>query len=97
MATVEKGIASETPGVGRTLIHPKVMVDIQEGKPGGIVDLVPLSVLGLVWVAAASGTGFLLALLARRIHPGLSLVKLWFFYTVLMALLVAFVLLIGWF
>jgi hypothetical protein len=61
------------------------------------VDLVALSVLSLVWAVAASGTGFLLALLARRIHPGLSLVKLWFFYTVLMALLVAFVLLIGWF
>lgn len=56
-----------------------------------------LIVLSLVWVGAASGTGFLLALLARRIHPGLSLVKLWFFYTVLMGLLVAFVLLVAWF
>jgi hypothetical protein len=61
------------------------------------VDLMPLVVLSVVWVAAASGTGFLLALLARRVHPSLSLVKLWFFYTILMALLVAFVLLIGWF
>jgi hypothetical protein len=48
-------------------------------------------------MAAASGTGFLLALLARRIHPSLSLLKLWFFYTVLMGLLVAVVLIIGWF
>jgi hypothetical protein len=55
----------------------------------------PLVVISVVWVAAASGTGFLLALLARRMHPGLSLVRLWFFYTILMALLVAFVLLIG--
>ncbi len=48
-----------------------------------------------VWVVAASGTGFLLALLARRIHPSFSLARLWFFYTVLMAVLVAFVLLLG--
>jgi hypothetical protein len=61
------------------------------------LDLFSWGVLFLVWVAAASGTGFLLALLARRVHPGLSLVKLWFFYTVLMAVLVAFVLLVGWF
>ena len=59
------------------------------------MDLMPLVVISVVWVAAASGTGFLLALLARRMHPGLSLVRLWFFYTILMALLVAFVLLIG--
>jgi len=56
-----------------------------------------LVVLSAVWVAAATGTGFLLALLARRLHPGLSLTKLWFFYTVLMAVLVAVVFLIGWF
>ena len=58
----------------------------------------PLSlvVLSAVWVAASTGTGFLLALLARRLHPGLSLIKLWFFYTVLMAVLVAIVFLIGW-
>lgn len=56
-----------------------------------------LVVLSAVWVAASTGTGFLLALLARRLHPGLSLIKLWFFYTVLMAVLVAIVFLIGWF
>ena len=48
-------------------------------------------------MAASSGTGFLLALLARRVHPGLSLGKLWLFYTVLMAFLVAVVFLIAWF
>ena len=53
-------------------------------------------VLSAVWVAASTGTGFLLALLARRLHPGLSLIKLWFFYTVLMAVLVGIVFLIGW-
>ena len=52
-------------------------------------------VLSAVWVAASTGTGFLLALLARRLHPSLSLVKLWFFYTILMAVLVALVFLIG--
>ena len=97
MATVGRGTASQTPGVGRALICPKVIGGVQKGKPGGVVELAPLSVLCLVWVAAASGTGFLLALLARRIHPGLNLVRLWFFYTVLMALLVAFVLLLVWF
>lgn len=47
-------------------------------------------------MAASAGTGFLLALLARRLHPSLSLVRLWFFYTVLMAFLVAAVFIIGW-
>ena len=56
-----------------------------------------LLVLSAVWVAAASGTGFLLALLAKRIHPGLSLLKLWLFYTVLMAVLVALVFILAWF
>lgn len=56
-----------------------------------------LVVLALVWTAASAGTGFLLALLARRIHPSLSIVRLWFFYTVLMAFLVAAVFILGWF
>ena len=61
------------------------------------VEPVALAVLLALWVAASSGTGFLLALLARRIHPSLSLTKLWFFYTVLMASLVAVVFLVGGF
>jgi hypothetical protein len=60
------------------------------------MDPFVLVVLSLVWVAASSGTGFLLALLAKRVHPGLSLLKLWGFYTVLMATLVAFVFLVVW-
>jgi hypothetical protein len=62
-----------------------------------LVSLFSTFVLSGVWVAASAGTGFLLALLARRLHPSLSLVKLWFFYTILMAVLVALVFLIGWF
>jgi hypothetical protein len=61
------------------------------------LDATTLLVLLAVWVAAASGTGFLLALLAKRLHSGLSLGRLWMFYTILMAFLVAAVFLIGWF
>jgi len=77
--------------------RPKVIQGMGKGKPGGVLDFISLGVLSFVWMAGASGTGFLLALLARRIHPGLSLVKLWFFYTILMALLVGLVFLIAWF
>lgn len=60
------------------------------------MDYLALLILALVWMAASAGTGFLLALLARRIHPSLSMVRLWFFYTILMAVLAAVVLLVGW-
>ncbi len=60
-------------------------------------DLGSYVVLLLVWVASASLTGFLLALLARRIHPSLSLLRLWAFYAVLMGFLVAVVFLVGLF
>jgi len=70
---------------------------IRQRKPGGDVETYSLIVLLGVWMAASSGSGFLLALLAKRVHPGLSMVKLWLFYTVLMALLAAVVFLIGWF
>lgn len=63
---------------------------------GNAVDYLALLILALVWMAASAGTGFLLALLARRIHPSLSMVRLWFFYTILMAVLAAVVLLVGW-
>ena len=59
------------------------------------METVSLIVILGVWVAASTGTGLLLALLAKRFHPGLSLVKLWLFYTVLMACLVAAVFLIA--
>ena len=67
------------------------------GKPGGSLDPLSMMVLCVVWVTASSVTGFLLALLAKRIHPSLSLPRLWLFYTVLMAVLVAVVFIIGWF
>lgn len=54
-----------------------------------------LWVLGLAWFSAAVFTGMLLALLARRIHPSLSLGRLWVVYTLLMGFLVAFVMLLG--
>ena len=61
------------------------------------MDLFPLVVLLGVWTLASMGTGYLLALLAMRIHSGLSFRKLWLFYTGLMATLVALVFIIGWF
>ena len=54
-------------------------------------------ILLLVWVASACVTGFLLALLARRIHPSLSLLRLWVFYSILMGFLAAVVILVGLF
>ena len=60
------------------------------------MDFLAILILALVWMTASAGTGVLLALLAKRIHPSLSLVRLWFFYTILMAVLVAVVLIIGW-
>jgi hypothetical protein len=61
------------------------------------MDPFSLLVLSTVWVGASSGSGFLLALLAKRVHPNLSFLKLWGFYTVLMATLVAVVFLVIWF
>ncbi len=61
------------------------------------MDTIALLVLLLVWMGASSGSGYLLARLAKGIHSGLSLARLWLFYTVLMAFLVAAVLFIGWF
>lgn len=60
------------------------------------MDPFALLILSVVWAVSSSGSGFLLALLAKRVHPGLSLLKLWGFYTVLMATLVAVVFLIIW-
>jgi hypothetical protein len=50
----------------------------------------------LFWAAASMGGGALLALLARRLHPALSLRRLWIFYTALLAFTVAAVLAIAW-
>lgn len=48
-----------------------------------------------VWLGAASLAGLALAVLARRIHPQLSFVRLWIFYAALTAFLVAVVFLVG--
>jgi hypothetical protein len=81
--------------------RPRNGVPRRAGVPaqasGVRMDLLVWMVLLVVWTAASSGTGLLLALLAKRIHPGLSLRKLWLFYTALMAVLVAAVFVIGWF
>jgi hypothetical protein len=50
----------------------------------------------LFWALASMGGGALLALLARRLHPSLSLRRLWIFYTALLGFTVAAVLAIAW-
>lgn len=55
-----------------------------------------LAVLALVWLGSASLAGLVLAIVARRVHPGLSTVRLWVFYSALTAFLVAVVLAVGW-
>lgn len=65
--------------------------------PGEVEGLGPgvWLVLAGVWMGAAAASGLVLAVLARRIHPRLSLFRLWVFYSLLTALLVAVVLLVG--
>lgn len=43
------------------------------------LDPLTLAVLASIWIFSATGTGFFLALLARRIHPSLSLRRLWIY------------------
>jgi hypothetical protein len=50
----------------------------------------------LAWAVLSMAGGTLLALLARRIHPSLSVRRLWIFYTALLAVTVAIVLAIAW-
>jgi hypothetical protein len=54
-----------------------------------------LTVLILVWMVSAMGSGLALAFMARRIHPALSLRRLWIFYSLLMGFLVAVVMILG--
>jgi len=84
-----------TAGLSSTGVSFYVRPVLGRGKPGGFVEPLSLILLLAVWMASSSGTGLLLALLAKRIHPGLSMIKLWLFYTVLMAVLVGLVFLIG--
>lgn len=52
--------------------------------------------LAVLWLACSLGGGILLALLARRIHPSLSLRRLWLFYSALLGFTAAAVFLIAW-
>jgi hypothetical protein len=61
-----------------------------------VTDRTAMGVLLLFWAAASMGGGALLALLARRLYPSLSLYRLWIFYTALLAFTVAAVLAIAW-
>lgn len=60
------------------------------------MDTITLLVLLALWVLASSGSGLALAVLAKRLHPGLSRNRLWLFYTVLTAVLAGIVLLVAW-
>lgn len=55
------------------------------------------ALLAGLWLCCSLGGGALLALLAKRIHPSLSLRRLWIFYSALLAFTVAIVLALAWF
>ena len=55
-----------------------------------------IGLLAAAWLACSIGGGALLALLAKRIHPGLSYRRLWVFYSGILAFTVAAVLAIAW-
>jgi len=55
-----------------------------------------VALLAPVWLVCALGGGAILALLAKRIHPGLSFRRLWLFYSGLLGFAVAAILAIGW-
>lgn len=63
--------------------------------PSPSSDPLVLFVLAGVWISAILGSGFLLALIAKRIHPSLSLGRLWVFYSILMGVLATLVTLLG--
>jgi hypothetical protein len=61
-----------------------------------VTDRTVLFILLTLWLALSTIGGALLALLARRIHPGLSLKRLWIFYTALLGITVGIVLAVAW-
>jgi hypothetical protein len=93
----EVSLSSPARGWSLTGVLLNIRRLLDRGKPGGNVEPFSLLLLLFVWVAASSGSGLCLALLAKRIHPGLSMVRLWLFYTLLIAMLVTVVFLIAWF
>lgn len=52
-------------------------------------------VIGLVWLAAAFGSGAALAWFYRRLYPGLAFYKLWALCTVVVSLVAAAVFALG--
>lgn len=54
------------------------------------------ALLAAVWVGTSLGGGAVLALLAKRIHPGLSWHRLWIVYSGLLGFTVAAILAIAW-
>jgi hypothetical protein len=50
---------------------------------------------GLVWMAAAMGSGAALAWLYKRLHPSLAFYKLWAFWTMVLSAIVALALGLG--
>jgi hypothetical protein len=61
-----------------------------------MIGALAMALLLLVWAILSMTGGVLLALLARRLHPALSLRRLWIFYSVLLGITVAGVLAIAW-
>lgn len=50
-------------------------------------------VVSIAWLVGAFGSGYLLARLYKRLHPELSMHKLWAFWTVLVSVIAAIILL----
>ena len=57
---------------------------------------VALALLAAVWVGTSALGGAVLAMLAKRIHPGLDFHRLWLVYAGLLAFMVAAVMAIAW-
>jgi hypothetical protein len=53
------------------------------------------ALIGVVWLAAAFGSGAALAWLYHRLYPGLSFHKLWAFWTVVVSLIALVVFALG--
>jgi hypothetical protein len=49
----------------------------------------------LLGLGTSALAGLLMAAIARRIHPGLPLLRMWLFYSLLIALFVAFVIVVA--
>lgn len=53
-------------------------------------------IFSVVWLAGSFGTAALLALLYKRLHPGLSFYKLWALWSVVVSVVAVIVLAAGW-